>query len=342
MTGIADDDRRHLLAAVGDTTGLGLRLRDPAASAPPLADMIEAAASLRARWQALSTQAAECRPPCRLDRQVGFAAALAARLPGRPHSVLADDPAAIPELRALFADVPVALAGPAATPIDIAAAIDAALHPEVALAGGGTLHIAETRAAVLIDVDSGTPERGTQHETGLAANRAAVREIARQLRLRNLGGAIVVDFVGLDGRGWRESVRAALVAALAGDPARPVALGWTRLGHFELTRPRRGRPLSETLLDPGLETPLGAAFRKSALTIAHEALAALLREARARPAANWQLRVPPSVAASFAADAAPARRALEERLGRAIALAPEPGLAPDRCEIVARPTISGS
>jgi Rne/Rng family ribonuclease len=331
MSGIADDNHPHLLAALGDGAGLGLRLRDPGAPSPPLDDLIAATASLRREWQALSAQAAQSDPPRRLDRQAGFAAALAARLPGRPQSVLVDDPAAIPELRACFADVPVELAGPEDMPIDIAAAIDGAIGPRVALAGGGLLHIAETRAGVLIDIDTGTPVGGTQHAAGLATNRAAAREIGRQIRLRNLGGGIVIDFVGLDGRGWRQGVGAALAAALAGDPAQPVALGWTRLGHFELTRPRRGRPLSETLLDGAHDDSM----RKSALTIAHEALAAVLREARARPAARWQLCVAPSVAASLAADAAAARRTLEERLGRAITLRSEPDRAPDRFEIVA-------
>src|SRR5207253_7445497 len=112
----------------------------------------------------------------------------------------------------------------------------------------------------------------------LAANLEATRAIARQLRLRQLGGGIIVDFVGLEGRGARDKLRQAMAAALAGDPAEPQVLGWTRLGHLEIVRPRRGRPLSEAMLEPG-------GIGKSSAALALEALRLLQREARARPAA---------------------------------------------------------
>ena len=81
------------------------------------------------------------------------------------------------------------------------------------------------------------------------ANLAAARMIARQLRLRQLGGGIVVDFAALDAPRERERVRQAIAAALAGDPARPQLLGWTRLGHLEIVRPRRFRSISEAMLE---------------------------------------------------------------------------------------------
>jgi ribonuclease G len=92
---------------------------------------------------------------------------------------------------------------------------------------------------VLIDVDTGTPEAGSPQRIGLATNLAAAGSIARQIRLRNLGGPIVIDFVSLDGRGSRERVRAGSPGARS-DPGRKI-LGWTRLGHLELVRPRRAR-----------------------------------------------------------------------------------------------------
>src|SRR6202040_1112832 len=108
--------------------------------------------------------------------------------------------------------------------------------------------------------------------------------IARQLRLRQLGGGIIVDFVGLEGRGAREKLRQGMITALAGDPAEPQVLGWTRLGHLEIVRPRRGRPLGEAMLE-------AERVGKSSLALAFEALRLLQREARARPAANWRLVV---------------------------------------------------
>jgi Ribonuclease G/E len=131
------------------------------------------------------------------------------------------------------------------------------------------------------------------------------------MRLRQLGGGIVVDFAALDGRRPREQVRQAMEAALSGDPAQPQVLGWSRLGHLEIVRPRRVRPLAAAMLEP-------ASPHKSRVALAFEALRALYREARARPSANWRLAVAPPVAAVLRGTAAAALRELEGRLGRTI------------------------
>jgi ribonuclease G len=243
-------------------------------------------------------------PPAQLYPAPGFAASLALALPGPPDRILADDPAIVPELRATF---------PAAeivrdTPRDLDAEFAAALAPSLDLPGGGAIHIAETRAATMIDVDTGTPETGSAARAALAGNIEAVGAIARHIRLRNLGGGIVIDFVGLEGKGPREQVRQALADALAADPAKPQCLGWTRLGHIEIVRPYRA---------PSLAAQLG----DRALTEAFAALRAVAREARAEPAANWRLAVTPPVAAALHGPAAAALAALEARLGRDIAIA---------------------
>jgi ribonuclease G len=250
-------------------------------------------------------------PPAQLDPRPGFATALALRLAGNPEQILADDPGVLRELREAFPAAEIAHRGIVEWPIDLDALFDDALASTLAVPGGGSLHIEESRAAVLIDVDSGTPEAGTAARAALAVNRAAAQTIARQLRLRQLGGGIIVDFIGLDGSRPKERVRQAMVGALAGDPAQPQVLGWTRLGHLEIVRPRRGRPLSEAMLEPE-----GA--RKSATALAFEALRALTGEARAAPAANWRLVVAPAVAAALHGPAAGALRGLETRLGRGV------------------------
>ena len=266
----------------------------------------------------LAEEAAPLDPPQQLAPLPGFAGALMLRLPGKPDLVFADDAAVLGELRAVFPVADVAHRAAADWPVDLDALFEAALSPTLALGGGGSIHIEETRAAVLIDVDTGSPVAGSAERSIAAANVAAVEAIARQLRLRQLGGGIVVDFAALDGRRPRERVRQAMVAALAGDPVTPQVLGWTRLGHLEIVRPRRNRPLSAAMLEP---QTLG----KSAAALAFEALRALYREARARPAANWRLVVTPAVAAALRGPAAAALRALETRLGRPIALALAPG-----------------
>jgi len=262
----------------------------------------------------LAALAAGREPPAQLDPAPGFAAALALRLPGEPEQVLADDPGVVRELRGAFPAAEIFHRGIEEWPVGLDAVFDAALASTLALSGGGSLHIEESQAAVLIDVDSGTPEAGSAKRAALAVNLAAAPAIARQLRLRQLGGGIIVDFVGLDGSRPRERVRRAMAAALAGDPAQPEVLGWTRLGHLEIVRRRRFRPLGEAMLEPH-------GTRKSAITLAFEALRALAREARADPAANWRLVVASAVSAALQGPASGALAALETRLGRRIAVA---------------------
>ena len=256
-------------------------------------------------------------PPARLFPPPGLAPALALRLPETPTVIVADDAAVLAELRAAFPMADIARRAAADWPIDIDAAFDAALSPSLALDSGGSLHIEETHAATLIDVDTGARETSSSARAALAANRTAARLIARELRLRNIGGAIVIDFVGLDRRDHRDQVERTLATALADDPAAPQVLGWTRLGHLELTRPRRGRSLADAMLDP-------VGRQKKPVALAHEALRRIASEARASPAANWRLSVSAAMEAALKGPAAPALRALETRLGRRIALTPAP------------------
>jgi ribonuclease G len=244
-------------------------------------------------------------PPAQLYPAPGFAAALALAVSSRPDRILADDAAVVPELRAAFPGAEIARDDP---PIDLDTEFAGALAHHLDLPGGGMVHIEETRAATMIDVDTGTPEAGSAARAALARNIEAARAIARHIRLRNLGGGIVVDFVGLEGRGPREEVRQALADALAADPAKPQLLGWTRLGHIEIVRPYKAPSLAAALGDP-------------AITAAFAALRALQREARAQPAAAWRLTVSATVAAALRGPAAAAFAALEARLARTIEIA---------------------
>lgn len=128
---------------------------------------------------------------------------------------------------------------------EINAEIATALAPQVALAGGGSLVIAETAALTTIDVNSGgRGEQAAPERTAFQTNRAAAAEIARQLRLRQIGGAIVIDFIRLRGRQNRHRLIDELGNAFADDPVPVDIYGWTRLGHVEIVRHARGRRLS--------------------------------------------------------------------------------------------------
>jgi ribonuclease G len=321
---LSSADRANLSAVAGEAAA-GVRLLRP----EPLDALIAEVMDLNRRWRDILDRAVRLAPPARLDPLLSFGAALAARLPAAPGQILVDDPAIVPELRGVFPDTVMQHKPEAEWPVELDAVFDQGLAETVGLAGGGSIHFEAARTAVLIDVDSGTPATGSLETTGLAFNLAAAEIIARQIRLRNLGGGIVIDFVGLEDRKLRERVRYTLAEALMPDPARPQILGWTRLGHIELVRPRRGRPLAEALLKP---RP-GGALVKTAVTMAHEVLRALRREARAQPGRRWHLTVTPDVAAALAGVAAAALRAIEERFGRTIAIEADPSLGRDRFQI---------
>lgn len=115
-------------------------------------------------------------------------------------------------------------------------------RPHVGLPNGGRLIIEPTAALTAIDVDGGAGD-------ALSVNLAAADELARQLRLRNLGGVVMADFIRLKARGDQEKLLTRLRAAVADDPMQTDVYGLTRLGLAEMTRARRGRGLAETLAD---------------------------------------------------------------------------------------------
>ena len=122
--------------------------------------------------------------------------------------------------------------------------IDALRAPFVALAGGGHMMIEPTRALLSIDVNTG-PD--TSPAASLKANIAAARELPRQLRLRGLGGQIVVDFAPMPKKD-RAILDQVLRSAFKGEAAETNLAGWTTLGLFEMTRKRDRLPLAEVLV----------------------------------------------------------------------------------------------
>lgn len=276
------------------------------------------------RHAAIETAARAARPPARLESPPPpLLTLLAAFLRPLPDGIVIDNRAGFAQARGFLAREHPSLserlmlytgAMPLFEQAGLLGAIEAALQPRVDLACGGALHIEATHAATLIDVDSGKAP-------ALAANLEAARAAARQIRLRHLAGPIVIDFVGMRKRGERDKVLAALKGALAADPEKPELLGWTRLGHVELTRRRREVPLAEILFEPVPGGPL----RKTALTVGLEALRAAEREARAQPGKALSLAAHPEIVAALeTGEGRAACRALEERLGRPLGLAAEP------------------
>jgi ribonuclease E len=131
------------------------------------------------------------------------------------------------------------------------AAIKEALKPRVDLPSGGYLIIEPTEALTVIDVNSGSfTESATSRETVLWTNYEAAIEIARQLRLRNIGGVIVVDFIDMDSRRDKAKVLEHFNEALRADKAHPQIAQLSELGLVELTRKRQGKNIYELFTRP--------------------------------------------------------------------------------------------
>jgi ribonuclease E/ribonuclease G len=126
---------------------------------------------------------------------------------------------------------------------DLDEAIAALSEPRVVLRDGASLAIEPTEALTAIDVNAG-PESNT-----LSVNLTAAQEIARQLRLRHIGGIVVIDFISMSRERDRDQVMEALKAAVADDPSQTYIVPMSPLGLVEMTRERRG---------PGLESKIDA------------------------------------------------------------------------------------
>ena len=130
--------------------------------------------------------------------------------------------------------------------MDIHKEIKAALNVKVNMPSGGYLFIQQTEALTVIDVNSGKfISSATQDETILKTNTEAVHEIARQLRLRNIGGMVIVDFIDMTSRADKLAMLEELEIALEADKAKPQVGQLSDLGLVELTRHRQGQSLAE-------------------------------------------------------------------------------------------------
>ena len=126
--------------------------------------------------------------------------------------------------------------------------IEGLAAPTAALPAGALMHISPTPALTAIDIDAGAATAAATAKTHAQAtlNRAIIPELARQILLRNLSGAILIDFAGMKPRA-RAQLLAPLTTALAADPLKPRLLGLTALGFAEISRPRIRPPLHERL-----------------------------------------------------------------------------------------------
>ncbi len=215
-----------------------------------------------------------------------------------------------------------------------------ALSRRVDLKSGGYLIIDQTEAMTTIDVNTGAFV-GARHagnpanfsDTIFKTNLEAAQTIARQLRLRNLGGIIIVDFIDMESPEHRAAVLAELDRALARDHTRITVNGFTQLGLVELTRKRTRESLAQILCEP-CPSCGGRGIVKTAQTVAYEILRELLREARQFTAREMRVLAAPAVIDLFLDEESAALAMLSAFVGRQISLRAEPSYYQEQYDIV--------
>ena len=212
--------------------------------------------------------------------------------------------------------------------------IDEALGARVGLPSGGSLIIEETKALIAIDVNTGAGQSGGPEETAYRTNVEAAQEIARQMRLRNLAGLLVVDFAKMKRRDHLGEVLARMRSAVSDDPNPAHVLGFTKLGLMEMTRRRQSRSLREIMTD-GCGACQGDGFRRDPLTVGFEALRRALREGRATPGASVRICAAPLVVDALKSEGAQAMHECAEKLGGRLELIPKTAFGPDQIEVFA-------
>lgn len=172
---------------------------------------------------------------------------------------------------------------------DIEKEIEKALARKVELKSGGYLIFDQTEALTTVDVNTGSFVSGKNlSDTIFKTNLEAAQCIARQLRLRNLGGIIIVDFIDMDEDEQRETVLEELRKAIATDRARINVNGFTPLGLVELTRKRTRESLAHLLCE-ACEVCQGRGELKTAQTICYEIMRELLRESKQFDAKEFKI-----------------------------------------------------
>jgi ribonuclease G len=212
--------------------------------------------------------------------------------------------------------------------------IERALSRRVELKSGGTLVIDQSEAMTTIDVNTGGFVGSRNFDdTIFKTNLEAAQAIARQLRLRNLGGIITVDFIDMASAEHRAAVLDEFRRALARDRTRVTVSGFTALGLVEMTRKRTRESLAHILCQP-CPTCDGRGAIKTAHTVCYEILREILREARAFNAREYRVLASQPVIDLFQEEESASVAMLSDFIGKPISMQVESGYTQEQFDIV--------
>jgi ribonuclease G len=216
----------------------------------------------------------------------------------------------------------------------VATEIERALRSKVWLPSGGYIVINQTEALVAIDVNTGRfVGKKTLEDTIVKTNLDAVREIVHQIRLRDLGGIIVVDFIDMEERKSRKTVVAALERELKRDRAPTKVLSVNEFGLAIITRKRVRQSLERTLCQP-CPYCAGGGMIKSAATVCSEIYQEVKKLATDLKGDRLLLKVNPEVARALAEEEARVLRDIGGLLGSAVEVRADPLLHQEQFDLV--------
>jgi len=212
--------------------------------------------------------------------------------------------------------------------------IQKALGRRVELKSGGYLIIDQTEAMTTVDVNTGGFV-GVRNfdDTIFKTNLEAAQVIARQLRLRNLGGIIILDFIDMENEDHRRAVLAELQKALSRDRTKITLNGFTALGLVEMTRKRTRESLEHVLCQP-CPTCAGRGVVKTARSVCYEILREILREARQFDAREFRILASQSVIDLFLEEESQSLALLSDFIGKSVSLQVESNCSQEQFEIV--------
>lgn len=211
--------------------------------------------------------------------------------------------------------------------------VEKALQKRVWLKSGGYIVIDQAEASVIIDVNTGRYVGGrNQDETILNTNLEAAKEIGYQLRLRNLGGIIVIDFIDMDKEDHKEKVLLALKDSIKKDRAKTNVLGMSELGLVEMTRKRIRESIAKTICTPCPYCD-GKGYSKSYKTVAYEVFRELERDASYEDVKVITVFLNPSVVDYIYQNEKPLVDYLEKKYGKSMVFEADPQLHHEQYEI---------
>jgi ribonuclease G len=212
--------------------------------------------------------------------------------------------------------------------------IEKALARRVDLKSGGYLIIDQTEALTTVDVNTGGFVSGRSFDdTIFKTNLEAAQSIARQLRLRNLGGIIIIDFIDMQLEEHRNAVLTEFRKALARDRTRMTVNGFTQLGLVEMTRKRTRESLAHVLCEP-CPICLGRGELKTARTACYEILRELMREARQFSAREFRILASQPVIDLFLDEESQSLAMLSDFIGKPVSLQVETAYHQEQYDIV--------